>query len=317
MKAVQDAQGARLTNVVDAIGWPRSSFYHRRVKAADRKPKGPPPDPIPSWMDELVCGLAAQYPFWGYKRIAVICRRSGHKVSDKKAYRIFKTHGLLTKPRPRAAEVYQAARLFELLPQRPNDLWQTDVTYLHIPGHGWWYAVTVIDYFSRYLLACHLTHSYSAAECIKALDIARERAQAIHGPLKRTPFLVTDNGSSFLAHAFRNHIADTYSHVRIQYRTPTQLGLLERFHQTLKSEEVYYRLYKNPGECRDCLDAYRKTYNTIRPHWALRPESGGDPVTPDDVYRHGVRITIPKWQGWARAARCKLDALMDGEEAAA
>ncbi|MBI1325819.1 hypothetical protein GC170_21870 [bacterium] len=35
---------------------------------------------------------------------------------------------------------------------------------MYIPGHGWWYAVTVIDYFSRYLLACHLTHSYSAAE---------------------------------------------------------------------------------------------------------------------------------------------------------
>ncbi len=45
----------------------------------------------------------------------------------------------------------RAARLFELLPQQPNDLWQMDVTYIHIPGHGWWYAVTVIDYYSRYL----------------------------------------------------------------------------------------------------------------------------------------------------------------------
>jgi hypothetical protein len=39
-------------------------------------------------------------------------------------------------------ELYQAARLFELLPQAPNELWQMDVTYIHIPGHGWWYAVT-------------------------------------------------------------------------------------------------------------------------------------------------------------------------------
>jgi len=35
---------------------------------------------------------------------------------------------------------------------------------VHIPGYGWWYAVTVIDYFSRYVLACHLKHSYSATE---------------------------------------------------------------------------------------------------------------------------------------------------------
>ena len=60
-------------------------------------------------------------------------------------------HRLLQKPRERAAEIYQAAWLFDLLRQRPNDLWQMDVTYIHIPGHGWWYAVTVIDCYSRYL----------------------------------------------------------------------------------------------------------------------------------------------------------------------
>ena len=77
---------------------------------------------------------------------------------------------------PRRAELHQAAKLFELLPQRPNDLWQMDVTYIHIPGYGWWYAVTVIDYYSRYLLACHLTHSYSAVETAHALKLrARKR----------------------------------------------------------------------------------------------------------------------------------------------
>lgn len=55
----------------------------------------------------------------------------------------------------RSAELYQAGRLFELLPSAPNELWQADVTYIHIPGPGWRYAVTVIDHYSRYLLACH------------------------------------------------------------------------------------------------------------------------------------------------------------------
>jgi transposase InsO family protein len=70
-------------------------------------------------------------------------------------------HRPLQKPREHTAKVYQAARFFELRPQQPNDLWQMDVTYIDIPGHDWWYAVTVIDYYSRYLLACHLTFSYS------------------------------------------------------------------------------------------------------------------------------------------------------------
>jgi transposase InsO family protein len=75
-----------------------------------------------------------------------------------------------------------------------------------------------------------------------------------------------------------------YSHVRIRYRTPTQLGLLERFHKTLKVEEVYWRLYDNPLHCRECLEQFRSRYNDRRPHWALIPEEGGDPLVPKEVY---------------------------------
>src|SRR5690606_30485748 len=140
------------------------------------------------------------------------------------------------------------------------------------------------DYFSRYLLACHFTASYRAADVATALDAARAEAERLHGPLEKTPFLVTDNGSSFLARAVQRHIDGDYAHVRIQSRTPTQLGLLERFHQTLKTEEVYWKLYASPAEARESLAAFRRRYNVLRPHWALVPIEGGDPVTPMDVY---------------------------------
>jgi transposase InsO family protein len=220
-------------------------------------------------------------------------------------------HGLLQKPRERAAELHQAARLFELLPQHPNDLWQTDVTYIHIPGHGWWYAVTVIDYYSRYLLACDLTFSYSACQVVHALKLAREEAERVSGPLAKRPFLVTDNGLSFTARRFVEFIRELYSHVRIQYRTPQQLGLLERFHRTLKIEEVYWRFYENPQHARACLTEFLVRYNTLRPHWALVPEEGGDPLVPADVYAGGRTIRIPRWQDWARAARARLETLLE------
>jgi transposase InsO family protein len=126
------------------------------------------------------------------------------------------------------------------------------------------------------------------------------------------PFLVTDNGSSFLARFFQRHIDGRYAHVRIQYRTPTQLGLLERFHQTLKTEEVYWKLYASPGEARTSLEAFRQRYNTVRPHWALVPPGGGDPLTPEDVYVYGCAVELPKWQGWAKEAQEKLRQLTAG-----
>ena len=299
---------ARLSRVLKALGIARSVWYAKRAEAP-QKP-GRKPKAVPEALAAAIRELARCYPWWGYKRIAVIARRQGLAVSNKVVYRVFKAAGLLQKPRLRQAALYQAAKLFELLPAGPNELWQADVTYLHIPGHGWWYAVTVIDYYSRYLLACHFTPSYRAQDVTAALNVARAEAERWHGPLEKMPFLVTDNGSSFLARHFQRHIDGQYSHVRIHYRTPTQLGLLERFHQTLKTEEVYWQLYESPAQARTSLAAFRERYNDIRPHWALIPSEGGDPLTPTDVYVHGRTVQLPKWQSWAKAARKKLDEMV-------
>lgn len=305
----------RLKQVVAAVGWPTSSFF-RQPKATQERP-GPAPKPLDPQKAEAVREVALAYPWWGYKRIAVICRRQGLAVSNRFVYRVLKEADLLQRRRPRSPELYQAARLFELLPQGPNGLWQADVTYIHIPGCGWWYAATVIDYFSRYLLALHLSPSNDAAALTVAVDQAFAEAERVHGPLERTPILVTDNGSNFLARRFREHIEGRLCQVRTQYRTPQQLGLLERFHQTLKQEEVYWEIYRSPAEARDRLAAFRERYNEIRPHWALRPSQRADPVTPADVYCRGVEVQIPAWQQWAKEAKAKLDAMLEEDAEAA
>lgn len=314
-QAMERRPALRLKAVVSAMGWAASSFF-RRPMASKRRP-GPAPRPLDPELAELVKNFALLYPWWGYKRLAVVIRRAGVGVTNRFVYRVLKAAGLLQRPKPRAAELYQAAKLFELLPQRVNDLWQADVTYIHIPGFGWWYAVTVIDYFSRYLLALHLAENNNAAALIVAIDKARAEAERVHGPLAKPPILVTDNGPNFLARRFRAHIAGQLSQVRTRYRTPEQLGLLERFHQTLKKEEVYWHLYASPTDCRERLEGFRTRYNEIRPHWALEPEQGGDVVTPADVYCRGVAVRLPAWQTWAKAAKQRLDQWMaDDAEAA-
>jgi putative transposase len=301
----------RLVQVLRHLEIATSSWYRPILDETARKRPGPAPAAILDEVVQAVVRMATSNPWYGYKRIAVMCRRAGEAVTNREAYLVMRDHRLLHKPRERSAELHQAARLFELLPQQPNDLWQMDVTYIHIPGHGWWYAITVIDYYSRYLLTCHLTFSYSAAQVIYALKLAREEAERVGGPLRPRPFLVTDNGPSFLARRFADFVRDLYSHVRIQYRTPQQLGLLERLHQTLKIEEVYWRLYDNPQHARACLTEFCVRYNTVRPHWALVPEEGGDPLVPAEVYSGGQVIQIPRWQDWARAARARLESLLE------
>lgn len=313
--ALASSPRTRLTRLLHHLGVASSSWYHRGVPEDQRRRPGPAPRAVPAAIERAVLDMARANPWHGSKRIAVMCRRAGHKVTNRHAFGVMKRHGLLQKRTPTPAGAYQAAKLWQLLPKAPNELWQMDVTYIHVPGYGWRYAITVIDYYSRYLLAIHLTDSSSARQATAALDLAHQEAQRLHGPLTRRPFLVTDNGSSFIARRFQTHVKGTFAHVRIAYRTPTQLGLLERFHRTLKEEEVYWRLYDSPAHARQCLAEFRQRYNQVRPHWALIPEEGGDPVTPQDVYEHGQAVGIPKWQSWAVKAKEQLDQMMHQDAA--
>ena len=135
------------------------------------------------------------------------------------------------KSAPRAAEVYQTARLFELLPQQPNDL-LADGCDVHphsrprlvVRGHG-----------DRLLLtlpagACHLTFSYKRdTGHVRPPNWHVRKQERIGGPLAKRLFLVTDNGPSFIAWRFAEFVREPYSHVRIQYRTSQQLGLKNGF----------------------------------------------------------------------------------------
>jgi len=179
------ASKTRLTGVLAALGVASSSWYRPAVPAEQRKRPGPAPKPIPLEITRWVIAMARANPWYGYKKIAIMCRRADQPVKNRQAYRVMAEAGLLHKPICRKAELYQAAKLFELLPNGPNDLWQMDVTYIHIPGYGWWYAITVIDYYSRYLLTAYLTSSYSAVEAIHALGLAQAEAERLCGPLTK------------------------------------------------------------------------------------------------------------------------------------
>ena len=85
------------------------------------------------------------------------------------------------------------------------------------------------------------------------------------------------------------------------------------FHQTLKNEEVYWKLYEHPQLARELLAALKKRYNSRCPRWALIPESGGDPLVSREVYVQGDSIQIPKCQIWAKVNQVKLETLLTEE----
>ena len=51
--------------------------------------------PVPEALAEKVHAVAGEFPWWGYKRIAVVARRAEVEVSNKQVYRVMKAAGLL------------------------------------------------------------------------------------------------------------------------------------------------------------------------------------------------------------------------------
>ena len=117
-------------------------------------------------------------------------------VSEASVYRLLKAYDLITSP---AFIVMKAADEFKDKTTAPDQLWQTDFTYLKVTGWGWFYLSTVLDDFSRYIIAWKLCTTMKAADVSAtpemALDTAGlEKARGLHRPR-----LLSDNGSSYIS----------------------------------------------------------------------------------------------------------------------
>ncbi len=116
-----------------------------------------------------------------------------HFVSESTVYRLLKAHDLITSP---AYVVIKAADAFHTKTVRPNEMWQTDFTYFKIIGWGWMYLSTVLDDFSRYIIAWKLCTNMRAEDVTETLDLALAASGCDHATELHKPRLLSDNGPS-------------------------------------------------------------------------------------------------------------------------
>jgi putative transposase len=196
-------------------------------------------------------------------------------VSEATVYRLLKAHDLITSP---AFVVIKAADEFKDKTTRPNEMWQTDFTYFKIIGWGWVYLSTVLDDFSRYIIAWKLCTTMRAEDVTDTLELALTASGCDSARVLHKPRLLSDNGPSYIAAELAEWIdANGMSHVRGAPLHPQTQGKIERWHQTLKNR-ILLENYFLPGELERQIDAFVEHYNHRRYH-----ESLGN-VTPADAY---------------------------------
>ncbi len=196
-------------------------------------------------------------------------------VSEATVYRLLKAHDLITSP---AFMVIKAADAFHTRTTRPNEMWQTDFTYFKIIGWGWMYLSTVLDDYSRYIIAWKLCGTMRAEDVTDTLDMALAASGCDQAQVHHRPRLLSDNGPSYIAAELAQYIvAQNMSHVRGAPLHPQTQGKIERWHQTLKNR-ILLENYFLPGDLEAKIEAFVDYYNHQRYHESLNN------VTPADAY---------------------------------
>jgi transposase InsO family protein len=125
---------------------------------------------IPEETRDQIIELALNEPELSPGELAVtFTDTKGYFVSESSVYRLLKAHDLITSP---AFVVIKAADEFHDKTTAPNQLWHTDFTYLKVIGWGWFYLSTVLDDFSRYIIAWKLCTTTKAGDVTDTLTIA-------------------------------------------------------------------------------------------------------------------------------------------------
>ena len=87
----------------------------------------------------------------------------------------------------------KAADEFKDKTTAPHQLWQTDFTYLKVIGWGWFYLSTVLDDFSRYIIAWKLCPTMKAEDVTATLNLALKASGLDRATVIHRPRLLSDN----------------------------------------------------------------------------------------------------------------------------
>ena len=179
--------------------------------------------------------ISSKRPTYGTRRMAAqVARETGTPTNRKKIQRIYRKIGW-NEPQNSKKDITRTSRRRKFKPDAPNQLWETDMTYVHCGVDGWCYCFNVIDVFTRewisYIFDTAATAHTAVQSVLKAVS-----------SVKDIPYLRlrTDNGTQYSSREFKKSMQTLgIRHEFIWRNTPEQNGHVESFHGTLKREYIW------------------------------------------------------------------------------
>ena len=115
-------------------------------------------------------------------------------------------------------------------------------------GWGYYYLVTVMDDYSRFILAHKLQRDMTTNFLTEVIQDAVDRTKMTEVSVPDRTKLLSDNGPGYISRAFRDYLKLVeIKHILAAPYHPQTNGKLERYHQTLK-RDVNQIPYEMPSD---------------------------------------------------------------------
>lgn len=239
----------------------RSSLYYRRQARRSRADRR---------YDERIVEVCGEKPVYGYRRVQWWLEEvGGLKLNCKRVLRVMRERGLLV--RSRRLRVTRRKDWSTMNVSEPDQVWQMDMTKVWAgPATGWAYLVSALDCCTREIVGWDLSLRCRTQDALAALERAVREVLPCD-PSRKGLTLTTDNGTQFTSARFIATLGQLgITHRRTAYNHPEGNGRIERFHRSLKEEEVWLNEYQSLDQARDSISRWIHQYNHQRPHQSLK-----------------------------------------------
>jgi len=288
------------------LGLAKSTYYRwlgRQAEGRLQDKKGGSSVPWNKLRPEEESKIVAQArdsPHLSCRQLALrLVDSGGFYVSESTVFRLLKREGLI---KPAEITGFKAGKEYHRKTAKPNELWATDCAHLKVVDWGWYYLVTVMDDFSRFILAWELKSDMTSGSLIDVVQEAVDSTGMTDVPVEDRTVLLSDNGAGYLSRQFGEYLGLVgIRHVIASPYHPQTNGKIERYHRTMKGD-IKLVPYEMPSQLQEAIKAFIEYYNYRRYHEGL-----GD-VIPYDVYtgRH-LEIIQRRKEAKSRTLRARRD----------
>jgi len=236
--------------------------------------------------------LAGQHQRYGYKRLYILLRREGQLINHKRVYRLYKDAGLAIRKRKKKCPSEKRGKPDSVT--AANIRWSFDFVSDTLASGRRIRVLTVIDEATRECLALEADTSLTGARVVSVLNrIAYFRGYPSE--------ILTDNGPEFTGNAMSAWAYEKgIRHIFIDPGKPIQNAYIESFNGKFREECLNAHWFKNLGDARKTIEAWRTEYNHLRPHSSLgnlTPSEYADKLNQNDTQIH-TGLTFDLVQNW-------------------